>query len=279
MQPQLKLMCIIAHPDDESLAMGGTLAKYAREGVETSLVVATRGERGWRGPREEHPGETALGTMRERELREASEILGISHLAFLDYLDGDLDQAKDTEVVAKIVTLLRIVRPHVVITFGPDGLYGHPDHISISQFTTAALLCAADPGYRQARHVTPHLVSKLYYRVATKGWFAGYMPVFGELVMFIDGVERRATAWVDWAITTRIDTSAYWRDVWHAVCCHQTQIPDERDLQQLSAVDHQNLWGSQEYYRAFSLVNGGRSEEQDLFEGLRFRDDLRVNWL
>ena len=89
--------------------------------------------------------------------------------------------------------------------------------------------------------------------------------------MCIDGVERRATAWVDWAITTRVDTSAYWRDVWQAVCCHQTQIPDDRDLQQLSEVDHQNLWGSQEYYRAFSLVNGGRSEEQDLFEGLRSR--------
>ena len=271
MQPRLKLMCIIAHPDDESLAMGGTLAKYSREGVETSLMVATRGERGWRGPCEEHPGEIMLGTMRERELREASGILGVSHLAFLDYLDGDLDQAEDTEVVAKIATLLRIVRPHVVITFGPDGLYGHPDHIAISQFTSAAVLCAADPSYRLARHVTPHLVSKLYYRVATKRWFADYMPVFGELVMFIDGVERRATAWAEWAITTRVDTSAYWRDVWQAVCCHQTQIPDDRNLQQLSEVDHQNLWGSQEYYRAFSLVNGGRSEEQDLFEGLHSR--------
>jgi LmbE family N-acetylglucosaminyl deacetylase len=251
--------------------MGGTLAKYAREGVETSLVAATRGERGWRGQCEEHPGETALGIMRERELRVESGILGVSHLAFLDYLDGDLDQAEDTEVVAKIVTLLRIVRPHVVITFGPDGLYGHPDHIAISQFTSAAVLCAADPSYRLARHVTPHLVSKLYYRVATKRWFAGYMPVFGELVMCIDGVERRATAWADWAITTRVDTTAYWRDVWQAVCCHQTQMPDSRDLQHLSEVDHQNVWGLQEYYRAFSLVNRGRREEQDLFEGLRSR--------
>jgi len=94
------------------------------------------------------------------------------------------------------------------------------------------------------------------------------MPIFGELVMFIDGMERRATARVDWAITTRVDTSAYWRVVWQAVCCHQTQMPDSRDLQHLSEEDHQNVWGSQEYYRAFSLVNGGRREEQDLFEGL-----------
>jgi LmbE family N-acetylglucosaminyl deacetylase len=271
MQPQLKLMCIIAHPDDESLAMGGTLAKYEHEGVETSLVVATRGERGWRGPFEEHSGETSLGSMRERELREASGVLGVWHLAFLDYHDGDLDQADDREVVAKIATVLRIVRPHVVITFGPDGLYGHPDHIEISQFTTTAVLCVADPNYRLARLVTPHLVSKLYYRVATQGWFADYMPVFGELVMCIDGVERRATAWADWAITTRVDTSAYWRDVWQAVCCHQTQMPDDRDLQQLSEEDHLSLWRSQEYYRVFSLVNGGRSEEQDLFEGWHSR--------
>jgi len=270
MQSPLKLMCIIAHPDDESLAMGGTLAKYAHEGIETSLVVATRGERGWRGSDDEHPGEIALGTIREKELREASSVLGISHLAFLDYVDGDLDQTEYTEVVAKIVTSLRIVRPHVIITFGPDGLYGHPDHIAISQYTSAAVLCAADPGYPLVRHIRPHLVSKLYYRVATKKWFADYMPVFGELVMFIDDVERRATSWDDWAITTRVDTSAHWRNVWQAVCCHQTQIPDYRDLQHLTEEDHQKLWGSQEYYRAFSLVNGGRCEEQDLFEGLRF---------
>lgn len=269
MKPPLKLMCIVAHPDDESLAMGGTLAKYACEGVETSLVVATRGERGWRGPDSENPGEEMLGAFREKEVREASGILGISHLAFLGYLDGDLDEAEDEEVIARLVALLRSLRPQVVVTFGPEGLYGHPDHIAISQFTSAAFMRAADPDYHQVRHVMPHLVSKLYYRVATKEWFARYQPIFGELVMHIDGVERRASPWVDWAITTRIDSRNYCQYVWQAVCCHQTQIPDSRDLQQVSDEDHQYLWGCQEYYRAFSLVNGGRREEHDLFEGLR----------
>ncbi len=74
-----------------------------------------------------------------------------------------------------------------MITFGPEGLYGHPDHIAISQFTGAAILCAADPNYRQARHFALHLVSKLYYRMATREWFARYMPIFGELIMHIDG--------------------------------------------------------------------------------------------
>ena len=265
----LKLMCILAHPDDESLALGGTLAKYSLEGVETSLVIATRGERGWRGPLSVYPREDMLGAIRENEAREASRALGVSRLDFLDYIDGDLDQAEVTEVVAKLVHLLRQARPQVVVTFGPDGLYGHPDHIAISQYTTAALTCAADQHYLYTANLPPHRVSKLYYRVATREWFTRYMPVFGELVMHIDGAERRAHPWVNWAITTRIDSSAYWRRVWQAVRSHQTQIPDDQVLQELSEEDHQHLWGSQEYYRVFSLVNGGRGEEHDLFEGLR----------
>src|SRR5258708_6885911 len=120
----LKLMCILAHPDDESLAFGGTLAQYAAQGVETSLVLATRGERGWFGKPAENPGETALGLIRENEVRKASQALGISHLAFLNYIDGDLDRADTVEVATRLVHLIRQFRPHVVLTFGPEGLYG-----------------------------------------------------------------------------------------------------------------------------------------------------------
>ena len=269
---QLKLMCILAHPDDESLAMGGTLAKYSFEGVETSLVIATRGERGWRGPLNEHPGEAVLGAIRENEAREASRALGVSRLDFLDYIDGDLDQAEVSAIVAKLVRLLRQVRPQVVVTFGPEGLYGHPDHIAISQFSTAALLCAADPNYLHADNLRPHCVSKFYYRAAAREWFIRYMPIFGELVMYIDGAERSPLPWINWAITTRIDTSAYCWHVWRAVRCHQTQLPHDKLLQELSEEDHHRLWGCQEYYRVFSLVNGGRGEEHDLFEGIRTDD-------
>src|SRR6266571_4968059 len=100
MLPPLKLMCILAHPDDESLALGGTLAQYASQGIETSLVVATRGERGWFGHPDEYPGEEALGRIRENELRDASRALGVSHLTFLDYLDGELDRANAVEATA-----------------------------------------------------------------------------------------------------------------------------------------------------------------------------------
>ena len=97
----LKLMCILAHPDDESLALGGTIAKYASQGIEVSLVVATRGERGWFSEPSQYPGERALGLIREQELRRASRALGVTRLTFLDYIDGELDRAdEDTDARA-----------------------------------------------------------------------------------------------------------------------------------------------------------------------------------
>src|SRR5947208_9468821 len=101
MANELKLMCILAHPDDESLGNGGIFANYAAEGFETHLVTATRGERGWFGSESDNPGLEALGRMRETELLAAAEVLGIRHVDFLDYVDGDLDAANPTEAVAK----------------------------------------------------------------------------------------------------------------------------------------------------------------------------------
>src|SRR5689334_2382926 len=158
MPEQLRLMCVLAHPDDESLGNGGTLAKYGAEGIETYLVTATRGERGWFGDPRDNPGLTALGAIREAELHAAARVLGIRQVDFLDYIDGDLDQADPAEAIGKIAGHLRRVRPHVVVTFGPEGGYGHPDHIAISQFTSAACVAAADAGYASAEDLPPHRV-------------------------------------------------------------------------------------------------------------------------
>src|SRR5262249_41170347 len=141
-------MCVLAHPDDESLGTGGALAKAAAEGVETYLVTATRGERGRFGDGGESPGPEIVGRTREAELRSAARGLGIKEVRFLDYVDAELDRVDTTEAIGRIATHLRRVRPHVVITFGPDGAYGHPDHIAIGQLTTAAIACAADPAFR-----------------------------------------------------------------------------------------------------------------------------------
>ena len=208
---------VLAHPDDESLGMGGILAKYAAEGVETYLVTATRGERGWFGPAEENPGLHPLGRIREAELRAAANVLGLREVSFLDYIDGELDEADPAEVIAKIVQQIRRVRPQVVVTFDPNGVYGHPDHIAISQFTTAAVVAAADPSYPDGGIFPAHRVLKLYYRGITADEQQAYEAAFGDLIMTIDGVDRRTTPWPDWAITTQIDTRAYWEQVWRAV--------------------------------------------------------------
>src|ERR1700730_13106156 len=121
MADTLKLMAVLAHPDDESLGTGGVLAKYAAESIETFLVTATRGERGWFGGERGYPGLEGLEQIREVELRAAAEALGIRSVDFLEYIDGELDQAHPAEVVAKIAGYLHRLKPDVVVTFGPDG--------------------------------------------------------------------------------------------------------------------------------------------------------------
>jgi LmbE family N-acetylglucosaminyl deacetylase len=261
-----RLMCILAHPDDESMATGGILAKYAAEGVETYLVTATRGERGWHGDPKDNPGPERLGRIRERELGEAARVLGIREVHFLDYIDGDLDRADPAGVIAKLVTLLRRIRPQVVVTFDPTGIYGHPDHIAISQHTLAAIIAAAVSGRRSA--YAPHRVAKLYYVTPTEETLARYQAALGRLAMRIDGVQRSALGWADWAITTDVDARRHWRRVLRAVVCHRTQLPGYETLRALPEAEHRVLWGRQTFYRAMSQVNSGRAIEHDLFAGV-----------
>src|SRR5512136_1653190 len=114
------LLAIFAHPDDESFGAGGTLAKYAAEGTRVALICATRGEAGIEGMSPEEAGQ-----VREQELRTAAATLGLAEVRFLGYGDGELAQADPERVVAQLVSAMRDIRPHVVITFGPDGISGH----------------------------------------------------------------------------------------------------------------------------------------------------------
>ena len=266
---KLRLLGIFAHPDDETLGTGGTLAKYGAEGVETYVLTATRGQGGWFGDPDDYPGPDRLAAIREVELREAARVLGVREVRVLDYVDGELDKADPATVIAQIVSYIRRVRPHVVLTFGHDGIYGHPDHIAISQFATAAVLAAAGPHGAGENGDRPHAVSKLYYRVASRPFIEAYEAAFGELTMEIDGERRSSQGWPSWEITTRVDTAAYWEQTWSAVESHRSQLPGYERLKELPPAHHQSLWGIQEYYRVLSLVNGGRDVESDLFEGLR----------
>ena len=273
MSAPLKLMAILAHPDDESLGMGGTFAKYVSEGVECCLVTATKGERGRCGNLPERPSDEEVGKIREAELRCAVKKLGIHRLEFLDYLDADLDKVNPQEAINKIAILIRDFRPDVVVTFGPDGGYGHPDHIAISQFAGGAIVTATDATVQLQdatnRILVPHAVKKFYYMTWTKTQWDGYQEAFKDLKMVVDNVERRAVPAPDWLITTRLNTEKYTEQVWSAVCCHESQLAVYEKLNELSPENHRGIWGVQEYYRVFSRVNGGRKIENDLFEGLR----------
>jgi LmbE family N-acetylglucosaminyl deacetylase len=268
MADTLRLMAVLAHPDDESLGLGAALAKYAAEGVETSLVTATRGEAGrYYGHRddEHHPGPQALGRIRETELRAAAATLGIRDLVLLDYHDQELDRADPREAIAQVAGHIRRVRPQVVVTFPPDGAYGHPDHVAISQFATAAVVAAATP----ASNGEAHAVSKLYYLAWPESTWAAYEGAFRRMISTVDGTERKAMPWPDWAITTFVDTREFWQTAWKAILCHASQVANYKGLEALPPALHEALWGSQWFYRAFSLVNGGRRREIDLFEGIR----------
>jgi LmbE family N-acetylglucosaminyl deacetylase len=265
----LRLLAVLAHPDDESLGLGGVLAKYAAEGVEVSLVTATRGEKGRYHEHRDgpgHPGPRRLGEIREAELRAAAEILGIRDVAILGHPDGALDQVDPREIVAVLAGHIRRVRPHVVITFPPDGAYGHPDHIAICQFATAAVLASANPAFDGG---PAHAVSKLYYFVNSEARMEAYQAAFKKLTSTVDGVERHPHPWPEWEITTLIETRAHTETVWKAVFCHESQISVFDKLRTLPPEHHEALWGVQEFYRAMSTVNGGRRRETDLFEGLR----------
>src|SRR5262245_23980972 len=270
-----RLLAVLAHPDDESLGMGGTLARYASDGVDIFLLTATRGDsgryRGYPPGDPQHPGSSALAKIREAELRAAASALGVREVSLLDYHDQHLDRANPREVITAIVQHLRRVQPDVVITFGPDGAYGHPDHIAISQFTTAAIIAAAFAGFPDLGidAAGPHAVSKFYYMAWPQSTWTAYEAAFRKLVSTVDGVERQAVPWPDWEITSVIDTRSFWPTVWRAISCHESQIVAYEALKSLSPKDHEALWGQQTFYRVFSIVNGGRTQETDLLEGIR----------
>ena len=140
------LLVILAHPDDESFPMGGTLAKATANGKRVHLVTATRGEAGIHGKSQ---AETAV--LREAELRRACSELGIEQLTFLDYLDGTLETIPDSSGAARLLALMHQFTPDVIVTFGPDGISGHPDHLAVHRWTTVAFDQYAQDGKRPLR--------------------------------------------------------------------------------------------------------------------------------
>jgi LmbE family N-acetylglucosaminyl deacetylase len=265
----LKLLAVFPHPDDESLGLGPTLAKYSVEGVETYLVCATRGERGWTGPEDQDPGFDALARIREAELRCAAGTLGLKEVNFLDYIDGDIDQADPQEAIAQITSHIRRIRPQVVVTFPLDGNYGHPDHIALAQLTAGALVQAASCDYHDPFDLPPFSISKYYHMIDTIDAVQAFSELLGPISMDIDGVERQMHGWPEWAATARLDTREHFDTAWQAVLCHQSQLPGYGSMVDLPCESLLRFWGEATFVRVYSLVSNGRKVESDLFEGLR----------
>lgn len=163
-----RLLGLFAHPDDESRIVGGTLARYASEGVAVSLLIATRGEEGSCGdPPLCTPPE--LPKVREAELRKACAVLGVQDLTILDYRDSSLASVDRVEFVGQLVAAIRCIRPQVVLTFGPEGRTLHPDHIAMHEAAAAAFALAADPAAYPEQGLPAYAAAKLYYTTLPDG--------------------------------------------------------------------------------------------------------------
>jgi LmbE family N-acetylglucosaminyl deacetylase len=156
----MRLLCIFAHPDDESFLTAGTMARARARGDAVALICATRGGAGRRGePPQCDRGD--LPAVRERELRAAAAILDVTDVVLYDYPDGALASAPVDEMRGRLVAEIRRVRPDVVITFDPNGTNGHADHVAISRFATDAVQAAADDRWfpeAGPAHATPRLL-------------------------------------------------------------------------------------------------------------------------
>lgn len=172
-----RLLAVMAHPDDETFGVGGTLALYARRGAEVRLVCATRGEVGSAPP--DYKGFSSVGEMREAELRCAAGLLGLAEVRFLGYRDSGMPGTPDNNhpqalaaaaleaVAGDLVRYIRSFRPQVVVTFDPFGGYGHPDHIAVNRATAEAFRLAGEPAFT-AGGLAPYAPQKLYFHTFSR---------------------------------------------------------------------------------------------------------------
>ncbi len=171
------LLSVLAHPDDESFGMGGTLAYYAEQGADVHLVCATRGEVGEVSP-EFLEGYESIADLREAELRCAASHLGIQEIHLLDYRDSGMPGTQHNDhpraliaqpqdmVIREVVDIIRTVKSEVVLTFDPIGGYRHPDHIYMHEVTKAAFHTAG--AHESEGEFPPYQPQKLYYHTISK---------------------------------------------------------------------------------------------------------------
>jgi N-acetyl-1-D-myo-inositol-2-amino-2-deoxy-alpha-D-glucopyranoside deacetylase len=245
-----RLLALLAHPDDETFGPGATLARYAAEGADVRLAVATRGEAGMVG---DPPVTTreCLGETRERELRAAAEVLGIREILFLGFGDGKLVDTPFEELLRRSVEAVRAFRPHVIVGFGPGGVSRHPDHVTMHRVAEAAFDAAAEEG-RFPGAGAPWAVSKLYrFEVAQE--------IFDAWGVDLAGVPLRE-------MTTVIDVSSHVDRKVRAFLCHRTQKKDYERI--LSQEGFREMARQETFVLSRARVPAGPFPEADLFAGI-----------
>lgn len=232
------LLAVFAHPDDESFRCGGTLALLARRGIQVQIITATRGEAGSCGESPLCRAED-LGDVREQELRCACAALGIAPPIILGYSDGKLAEENEKRAFARIIKEIQKLKPQVILTWPPDGLSGHPDHMTVSCWTKLAFQDIA----RDKK--TPTAI----YHLA--------MP--RSVAAKLDLTELNSIS--DEEISLTVNVAEVWEQKMAAIHCHRTQAIDSPIL--AACEENQRVFFGKEYFtRAVENENG------DFLQGL-----------
>ena len=274
------LVAFFAHPDDEVFGSGGTLAHYAAHGTRVVLVCATSGEAGEISDPILATSEN-LGTVREAELRCSAQTLGVNEVIFLGYRDSGMAGTPENEnplafvnvpsekVVSRLVGIMRDLKPQAVVTFEPNGGYGHPDHIAIHRHTVAAFKAAGDPEQfpDQGADWQP---ARLFYTAIPRSFFIELrdrLAAMGIDTSDFARFEDAGAGWPDDKVNITLDVSDTIEAKWTALHCHRTQMsPDNLFLKVPEQVIKQSF--SREHF-ALALPEPRPGERlSGLFAGL-----------
>ena len=285
MTAKLSLLAAYGHPDDEQ-GVSGLMHQYANAGVNVTLVCATRGEVGEIAPGVDATPQT-LGQVREEELRCAAEKIGISNLYFFDYRDSGmigtppnedprcLWQANLMEVAEKLVRLVRRHKPHVMLTFDPNGGYGHPDHIKIHQATMIAYFVAGDarvfPDQISKEGLQAWTPLKLYWGAFARSRFELFAQMAAKsgvaLPEQFNDILKRSMP--DEVITTRVNVAELVDLKLNALFCHASQMDPNSMWSKIPERIRREGMKTETLIRAESRVEPFQGVEDDLFVGVR----------
>ncbi|HEY7059917.1 MAG TPA: N-acetyl-1-D-myo-inositol-2-amino-2-deoxy-alpha-D-glucopyranoside deacetylase [Chloroflexota bacterium] len=277
----LTLMAVHAHPDDEAIGTGGTLVRYAAEGVQTVLVTCTDGAVGEiADPAVATPKN--LAAVRARELRAAADILHVTALHCLGYRDSGMMgtpenddprcfwQADLDEATGRLVALIRQHRPQVLVTYDENGFYGHPDHIQTNRITVAAYHAAGDPA-RYPDRGEPWAPSKLYYTavpISRLVEFGRRLRALDIEAPFGESAADSQFGTPDERIAAEIDARPYALAKREALVVHRSQIGVNNFFLALPPPVWEETMGTEYFERPISAVPAAHHED-DLFAGLR----------